>query len=303
MSAKTNHAAPASGQWLAVLTAVIGYLIWGLSTLFSKITLHMTAPSVVLAIRFLMATVFMSLLLPFPQFRVSFRGKNWVPITLLVVTELLYFYFESFGILYTNATYAGVFLATVPVVSIGTGILFLKEYPTKRQALFCLLPVAGAIILTVSGNSLGILRPIGVVFLVCCCLSSAAYKTANRKSSEEFSSFERTYIVIVACAVVFTVVALFSTGGDLQAFLVPLSDHTFLFSSIMLSLCCSVLSNLLVNYSAARMPVLQSSSFSSLSTLCSMTAGVIFLHEPMTFSLLLGAVLILVGIHQVIQPK
>lgn len=88
----------------------------------------------------------------------------------------MYFYFESYGILYTNATFAGVVLAVAPVVAILLSVLFLKEYPTRRQAVFCLLPVAGVMLMTVSGSSMGIIRPLGVVFLMGACLTSGAYK-------------------------------------------------------------------------------------------------------------------------------
>lgn len=67
----------------------------------------------------------------------------------------------------------------------------------------------------------------------------------------------------------------------------------------MLNVFCSVMCNLLVNYAAGKMPVVKLSSLGSLTTLCSMFAGALFLNEPMTHGLLFGAVLILVGIWQV----
>ena len=189
----------------------------------------------------------------------------------------------------------------VPVVAIFLAIFFLKEFPTKRQALFCILPVAGVIIITAAGRSLGIIRPIGVVFLICSCISSAAYKTANRKSSEEFTPFERTYAVLVVSAAVFTISAIKTVNGDFHAYFAPLSQPTFLLAIFMLSGFCSVGANMLVNYAAGRMPVVQFSAFGSLTTLCSMFAGVAFLNEPMTASLLLGSVLVLIGIRYVTQ--
>ena len=66
---------------------------------------------------------------------------------LLAATEPFCFYFESCGILYTNATFAGVVLAVVPVVSILLAAVFLREFPSRRQVLFCLLPIAGVVFL------------------------------------------------------------------------------------------------------------------------------------------------------------
>ena len=42
--------------------------------------------------------------------RVTLRGKLWKPLVLLAVAEPLYFVFETCGILYTNATFAGAVL-------------------------------------------------------------------------------------------------------------------------------------------------------------------------------------------------
>jgi drug/metabolite transporter (DMT)-like permease len=70
-----------------------------------------------------------------------------------------------------------------------------------------------------------------------------------------------------------------------------------------LSLLCSIVAGLLVNYATGHMSVFKVSSFGALSTLCSAFAGVVFLKEPVSWMLLLGAVLILVGVRQVTKPK
>lgn len=285
--------------FLPVLAAALGQIIWGFSTLFTKLALQVSAPDVVLSIRFLLAALLMTLLILFKKARVSFRGKKIKSLLLLAGSEVLYFYMESYGILYTNATFAGVVLAVVPVVAIFLAVFFLKEYPTKRQIFFCILPVVGVIIITAAGSSLGIIRPIGVVFLICSCFSSAAYKTANRKSSEEFTPFERTYAVLLVSACVFTISALKTVNGDLHAYLAPLSQPSFLFAIFMLSVFCSVSANMLINYAAGKMPVVQLSAFGSLTTLCSMFAGVVFLGEPMTAGLLLGSILVIIGIRYI----
>lgn len=284
---------------LPYIALSVGQIIWGFSYLFTRVALRTTSPDVLLSLRFILASTLMSLMILFGKAKVSFRGKKLKPLILLVITEPLYFYFESYGILYSNSTFAGVVLAVVPVVSIFMAIVFLREYPTRRQALFCLLPVAGVILMTISGQSMGVVQPLGVVFLTGCCLASSAYKICNRKSSEEFTPFERTYMVLLVSTVVFTISALRTTQGDLSQFLAPLAEPSFLFALIMLAVFCSFTANQLVNYAAAKVPVVKLSSFGSLTTLCSMFAGVLFLQEPFSLMSLAGSVLILVGIWQV----
>ena len=289
---------------IAVLYAALGNIIWGFSFLFTKTGLAVAPnPNMMLAHRFILSTLFMGIPLLLGKEKISFKGKKWKPVVLLLLMQSCYFLFETYGILYTNATIAGLVLAVVPVVTIGTGALFLREYPTRRQALFCILPVAGVIIMTVSGKELGVVTPLGIIFLLLTMLVSAAFKTANRKAAQEFSSFERTFLVLANSAVVFSLVGMRSVEWNVAAFAAPLLQGKYLFSVLCLSLLCSIVANLLVNYASGHMSVFKLSSFGSLSTLCSMVAGVVLLREPVSISLLLGAVLILVGIRQVTKPK
>lgn len=286
-------------SWIPVFCAYIGHILWGLSYLFIKTALRVSPPNVMLAHRFILATLIMTLLIVFKKGTISFRGKNWKPALLLVAMQLVYYCFESYGILYTNATFAGVVLSVTPVVAIVLALVFLKEYPTKRQAIFCFVPIIGVVIMTIAGSSLGIVKPLGILFLVLTCLSSAIYKTANRKTSAEFSPFERTYLVLAASAIGFTIVGLKEVNGNIGEFFAPMAEPSFLFSVLALSVLCSVGANLLVNYAINHMSVVKFSSFGAITTLCSMFSGVVFLGEPITVSLLIGAALILIGIYQV----
>lgn len=288
----------------AVLCAALGNIIWGFSLLFTKVGLTVAPnPNVMLAHRFTLASLFMALLIPMGKRKVSFEGKNWKPMVLLLLLQSCYFFFETWGVLYTNATFSGLVLAVVPVVTIGTGILFLREYPTRRQALFCIMPVVGVIIMTISGKELGVVTPLGIFFLAVTMLVSALFKVTNRKAAQDFSAFERTFLVLVNSAAIFTIVGMASVDWDIRAFVAPLTNGKYLLSVISLSLLCSFAANMLVNYAAGHMSAFKLSSFGSLSTLCSVIAGVVFLQEPVSWALLLGAVLILVGIRQVTKPK
>lgn len=288
----------------AIFCAALGNILWGFSFLFTRVGLDVAPnPNVMLSHRFLFSALFMAFSILIGKSKVSLKGKNWKPLVILLVTQIGYYIFETYGLLYTNATIAGMVLAVAPVVTIGTGALFLKEYPTRRQALFCIVPVIGVIIMTVSGKKLGVVTTIGLVLLLLTVLDSAIFKTANRKAAEDFSPFERTFSVLCMSGLFFTVIALNSVGWDVNAYIAPMLHGKYVLSVISLSLLCSIVANLLVNYAAGILSVFQLASFGSLSTLCSMVAGVVFLKEPVSVSLILGAVLILVGVRQVTKPK
>ena len=281
----------------AVLCAALGNIIWGFSFLFTKTGLTVAPdPNVMLAHRFMLSTLFMLIPILLGKQKLLFKGKKWGPIVLLLLLQLSYYLFETYGILYTNATISGLALAVVPVVTIATGALFLKEYPTLRQIIFCVIPVAGVVLITVSGKELGVVTPLGILFLVLTMLSSAFYKTVNRKTAGEFSPYERTFLVLSVSAVVFGISGMNAVKWDVAAFVAPLANGKYLLSVSSLSLLCSIGANLLVNYALGHMSLFKVSSFGALSTLCSAVAGIVFLKEPASFSLVLGGVLILVGV-------
>lgn len=288
----------------AIFCAILGNVIWGFSFLLIDIGLSVISePYVLLGHRFTFSTLVMLALMVFGKKKLSFKGKNWKPVILLLLMQLCYYLFETYGIIYTNTTISGLVLAVVPVMTILSGALFLKEYPTKRQLLFCILPVLGVIMITLSGKELGVVTPIGILFLLLTLLSSTTYKTANRMAAKEFSPFERTFMVIAISAVAFSVVGLQASSWNLAAYVAPLMHPKYLFSVLSLGLLCSIGANMMVNYATNFMSVFKVSSFGAVSTLCTAIAGIVFLKEPISVSLALGGVLILVGIRQITKPK
>ena len=285
---------------LALLAALAGNAIWGFSFLFTRTALKtVDIPAVLLSMRFLIAFLIMTGMLVLGKAKFSLKGKRILPLLFLGIVEPLCFLLETYGILYTNATVAGVVMAVSPIVSILLAALLLHEIPGREQLLFCLLPVAGVILITVAGSDLGIVTPLGIILLLGNCFTAGAYRTANRKSAEEFTAFERTYAVVSISAIAFLVMALIQLKGDVGAYLAPLGDGSYLLSLLVLSVFCSVVAYLLVNYGSGLMSVAKMATFGAISTVCSTFAGVVLLKEPVSWLILLGAALIILGVWQV----
>ena len=282
-----------------VICVCVGQVIWGFSYLFTRMAQQSASPDIVLSMRFLVASLIMTVLIWCGKESFSLKGKNFRPLLALALLEPPYYYFESYGVYYSNATFAGTVMAFSPVIGIAGAMLFLGERPKRRQKIFCLLPTAGVIIMTVAGSSMGIVKPLGAVFLFASQAVALAMKLYNKKSSMEFSSFERTYAILLSNAVVFTIKSMIELRGDVRAYFKPLGDPEYLFALVMLCLFCSIAANLLVNYAYGMMSVTKISTFSTIATICSAFGGVIFLHEPITWMTFLGSALIIVGIWQV----
>ncbi len=295
---------------LGMLAAILGTSIFGFSFMFSRIALSVAAPFVMLMYRFVLAFVTLNVLVlalriakvdhskddPVHFLRFSLRGKDIRPLIALgLVQPVIYYLCESYGISLTNSTFSGVIIALSPIVGLAMGALFLREYPSKAQIAFSLLSIAGVIIITLQQTGEGVVQPLGVVLLIMAVLSGTSYNILSRKSSH-FSPLEQTWVMMGIAAVFFTVLAVWHVGGDWQQLIAPITSLPFMASVLYLSVISSNVAFLALNYANSVLPVARVTSFCNLTTVISMFAGVIFLHEPFGWISLLSSVIIIIGV-------
>jgi len=287
----------------ASLAAILGNVLWGISFLFTRIALRTSDPYTMLSVRFSIAFLLLNIPVLLGRKHISLRRKNLIPLLMLAGSETLGFFFETYGVKYTNSSYSGLIQALVPIVAMLIAIPCLHEYPSRRQLVFSLFPVAGVVMMTFAGERMGIIRPIGVVFLVFTCITSALSKLTRRKSAQIFSPFEQTYLIVFITAVVFTLGTLIRSRGSFSIYGQAFSSREFFFSVSALSFLCSIAANLFINYAAQHLTVGKLAIYGTLNAPCSMIAGMLILNEPMNLLSTTGAALILFGIWMFVQPE
>ena len=281
-----------------LLCGYLGYILWGFSYHFITIA-QKTAPStVLLSHRFVLSCILMLILVATRVVKVSFRNKIWWPMILQVVVQFAYYLFESATNKAINGSMTSAVSAVSPVLSIILAAIFLKEYPTTRQKIFCILPVVGVILMTMAGKDLGVVTPFGAFLLVMAIVTSGAYRTINRNASKYFSAFERTLVLFIFSSVANTIVAMNDVDWSLTAYLAPLQTPSYLGSMLFLGVICSLVCNLLVNYATANLPVVKISSLGALITVVGVIVGLVT-GDPWNYTFLIGSVMIVVGIWQV----
>ena len=288
---------------LPLLCGYFGYILWGFSYKFITVAQQTAPSSVLLSHRFVVSCIIMLVLVATRLVKVNFRNKKWFPAVLLVTFQFAYYLFESATAQATNGAVTSLVSAVSPVLAIVLAAIFLKEFPTTRQKIFCVLPVAGVILMTVAGQDLGIITTTGIVLLAMSIFTSGAYRTINRSASKHFTAFERTLILFIFSSVANTLLALNELDWSLQAYIAPLKTPSYLGSMLFLSLVCSLACNLLVNYATANLPVVKISSLGALTTVVGVLLGLLT-GDPWNYTFLIGSVLIVVGIWQVTKvPK
>ena len=124
--------------------SLFGNAIFGLSFMFSRLAMTVATPLQLLSMRFLFAFLLMTALLLTGRVHVNFRRSGWPWLVVLgVLQPVLYFLFESNGILYTSSSFSGVMIALIPVFSLAFGTVFLKSVRRGCSLHLACCPSAG----------------------------------------------------------------------------------------------------------------------------------------------------------------
>ncbi len=286
---------------LATGAALFSNLIFGLSFMASRIALEHTSSAIMLSLRFGASVIIMLFLAATGLVKFSFKGKNIRSLLLLGLFQpIIYFIGEANGIRLTNSSFAGIMISLIPVVTaIGSGV-FLHEKPPKSAYWWILCSVAGVAGISMSQAGGGTVQPAGILFLVLAVIAGAGFTLCSRYMADEFTAFERTFVMMVMGFAFFSITAAVQEGGDYVPLLLgAVSDRFVLLPVLYLSLLSSVVAFGMLNYSVTYLDAAKVTVFSNIIPVISLVAGVLVLGEPFSAVYLIGVVLILLGVYKV----
>lgn len=282
------------------LSAIMYSVIFGLSFLFAKIGLQTMNSMELIAYRFLIASIFITLLRILKIVKVDLRRKNLkIVIGTAMFQPVLYFLFELNGINLTDISESSLILSLIPIFVAIFARIFLNDKLLKSQIGFILVSVSGVVLINLmkdrsatSGSYLG------VFLLFMAVISAGLYNIGSKKASLNFTPAEITYVMLWTGAVAFNSILFIMKAydGTLSQYFVPMMNRNSLISLGFLAILSSVVAFFLVNYSISKLPVYQSAIFGNISTLVAITTGVIILNEEFGVYDIIGAILIIVGI-------
>ncbi len=283
-----------------MLAAASASTLFAFSFLFTKqITAEVSAFSL-LGWRFLFAFLAMSFCIAIGIFKVNFKGKNFKPLFLMAIFQpVIYFMAETFGIRMTTASESGTIIACIPIVTLLTSSVFLKKYPTKMQITGILVSFTGIVGIVLIKGASASFHVAGYLVLLAAVLSAAMF-TVYSTRAEAFSSVEKTYIMSFFGMVSFITLASIehALAGTLpQFFMLPISNMRFLQAILYLSIGCSVIAFILTNMAIEVIGANRMTSFVALTTVVTVTAGVVFLKEPFSYKQAIATLLVIVGVY------
>ena len=295
----------------AIGAVIAGNTIFGFSFIFSKMALQITLPSVLIAVRFVAAFIALNLIVIFgrmikvpdgqggrkPLVQFSLRGKPLRNILLLALFQpILYFLCESYGIVFTSAAFAGTIIAIIPICGIIFDVLIMHSKVRLRQVICAVMSAVGVGITTVGAEGMKS-SVIGLLFLLGAVTAGSLFYVFSKKSGDDYNPLEQTYVMFALGSLVYAVFALVQCRGQYDELIFSaLVQPQFIISVLYLAVISSVAAFIFLNYGTVRVTVSEASIFANLTTVISIIAGVVFLHEVFTPFQVVGAIIILVSV-------
>jgi drug/metabolite transporter (DMT)-like permease len=284
----------------AYFAAIIYAFIIGLSFLFVKMALSFTDPLNVLAHRFSIAflTLLFASFFGWVKLRISKKDILYIlPISLFY--PAFFFAFQVFGLVYISSSEAGIIQAIVPVFTMILASLFLKETSSLLQKAALILSVLGVIyVFLMQGLNWESANFIGIVLIILSAFSAACYNVMAKKITKKYSLMDITYVMTLIGFISFNIlsVAEHLMHNTLGTYFSPFVNPEFVVAVLYLGILSSLLTSLLSNYTLSKIAASKMSVFSNLSTLITVIAGSVFLHENLEYYHIIGGSMIILGI-------
>lgn len=280
---------------LVDLLLLLMVIFWGANLTIVKIALRHFNPVAFNCLRFLIASLTMSIL--YRRVFSDSLGKRellWL-LGLGVLGNTIYQFLFIFGIKYTQVSHASILLGTSPIFTAGISNLMGFEHVGKRLWLGILLSFIGVVLIVFGAGNLkaGMIRAnIGDLFMLLSSFVWSVYTTFSRKTVSAYSS--RHYLVYT---VIFGTLFLtpFSIPGVLH------QDWKIIEGVDWLALVYSALMAVVFGFSAWYYAVQEIGStrtavYANLTPVAGLIIGMVFLGERLSFLQWIGAAVIFLGL-------
>ncbi len=284
----------ACGRGAAVLAVTAMSVLFGASFVATKIALAAFTPSVLIFLRFALASLLFLLLSPWTGLG-GLDRKGAARVFLLALFEPgAYFFLEAAGIQRTLASTAAVIIATIPVFVLLLEAFWLKVRVRLREAALVLFSLLGIVLLVlargweeaVGGSLAGNLLVLGAAF------TASVYTAMARKLLQRYSPLAVTRLQSFYAAALYLPFAL----GSLRKEGLPTPAPRSFWALLYLAGGCSFLAYLLLNFSLSRLRASTVAAFTNVIPVVAALLAVLLLGERLVFLQVLGAVVVVASV-------
>lgn len=281
----------------ALLLLLSAFFI-GMAYLFTKNGLSLFFPMQLLGFRFGAGLIFMGALIAARVIRLEkpSRASPLIAVQILI-SPLLYFALETFGLKRIDSSLAAIILAAAPIFSSFAGTVIVREAIALRQMLFALLAFSGICFLNIyHGIESGPGTTAGLALITAAAVCSGLSGSVTKRLLQSCSPFTLMFLSYLCAAVFFNIAGVMQwmAAGAGGSYLKPLSSPMGIVTVLYLSLLPGIACSLIQYYSLRRTKVSVVAMFSYLTPVISLTGASLFLHETIT-PVDISCILLIVG--------
>ena len=120
----------------------------------------------------------------------AIQKKDWPKFLALALCEpFIYFIFETYGLKFTGSpTISAMVIATIPIFSVGAGIVFFKEKINLINIAGILLSLVGIIMVAMAKGEVGEHLVIGILFLLVAVIAEVGHASLTKSLSGNYAA-------------------------------------------------------------------------------------------------------------------
>ncbi|MEM1484534.1 DMT family transporter [Oscillospiraceae bacterium PP1C4] len=275
------------------ILAIITIFFWGTTFVSTKVLLNYITPIQVMLLRYLIAYV--GLFAVYPKFHRS-EGirQELLCMSAALTGSTLYFLSENTALYFTQASNVSLLISAAPILTSMVAHLFTRDEKLSRGVIYgFLVAMLGIFFVVFNGHFVLKLSPVGDLLAITAALMWAFYTVILRKIKTVHKPVYMTRrIFFYSILTMLPCLLIDKKPLSLAVLLEPVVLGNLVFLGLIASSLCYVLWYHVVGYMGA----VKANNFIYLNPLVTMLASIVVLREQVTWLMLLGAVLILLGV-------
>ena len=281
---------------LIYTVSLFAIILWGISYIWTNRLISLDIPvTYFVFVRILLAGFVLFLLNAASGKIIRIRRKDLPKFLLLAFFEpFIYFICESYGVKQTGSpTLSAMIIATIPIFSVGAGVLFFREKVNAVNITGILLSLIGIVLVVMSKGELGKHFIFGIVLLLIAVLSEVGHASVTKSLSGNYSSQVIVmYQFLIGSVYLFPLFLFKGLDGFSSRFL----SADVWYPIICLAVLCSSLAFSLWVSTIKSLGVAKSSIFSALIPVVSAIAACLLGQEDLNLRQFIGIAISAVGV-------
>jgi drug/metabolite transporter (DMT)-like permease len=280
--------------FIVYVLVILSMVFWGMSFVWTKIVFNYLGPLSTVFIRLLISSALLYAGLTLTGRLQKIKREH---IGLLMLAALfnpfLYFVGESFGVKFSTPVISSVIIATIPVFSAITAVLFLRERLNYINVIGLTLSFAGILVMILRKDLSLSADPLGVACLLFAVLTAVSYSVILKKLAFIYSAFTIVTWQNIIGALYFLPFTLIFESDKLMSIR---PDPALWTPLILLSVFASSFAFVFFTIGTRELGVSRTNVFSNFIPVFTAAFSYLLLGETLTPSKLAGIALVIAGV-------